>query len=115
MSLLASEAFVRLLDKRLDKVYWKEYNGLESIVEKFFDRKRDSKAWSEYYHIGSVPDPARFLGTVTYPDVYPGYHFKIEPLAYAGGIMIERELLDTEQYGIIDQMAGGLGEAAKTG
>jgi hypothetical protein len=109
---LTDKSFIRLLDDRLTKVYHDQYKSLPDIRDKFFTIINDSKAWQEYYSVGSVPDPAEFLGTVTYQSVAPGYHTKIEPKEYAGGIMIQRRLLDTDRYDVIESRAKGLATAA---
>ena len=109
---LTSKQFVRLLDDRLDKVFWDRYKGLPMVKDSLYTIKNDSKAWLEYYSMGSVPDPAEFNGTVTYQSVAPGYYTKIEPIEYAGGITIERRLLDTERYDVVEGRAKGLAVAA---
>lgn len=109
---LTDKQFVRLLDDRLTKVYYDQYESLPDVRDQFFDVINDSKAWQEYYSVGSVPDPAEFHGTVTYQSVAPGYWTKIEPKEYAGGITIQRRLLDTERYDVIESRAKGLARAA---
>lgn len=109
---LTSRQFIRLLDDRLDKVYWDRYKGLPLVKDTLFTVKSDSKAWLEYYSVGSVPDPTDFNGTVIYQSVAPGYHTKIEPKEYAGGIVIERRLLDTERYDVVESRTKGLATAA---
>ncbi|MDO8733572.1 MAG: hypothetical protein Q7K21_00240, partial [Elusimicrobiota bacterium] len=83
---LTDKGFVRLLDDRLTKVYKDRYKAMPLIIDKFFDRKKSKKAWEEYFSVGSVPDPELFQGTIQYQGVSPGYHTKITPLEYAGGI-----------------------------
>jgi len=109
---LTSNQFVRLLDDRLDKVFWDRYNGLPLVKDKLYTTKSDSKAWLEYMSMGNVPDPVEFNGTVTFQSVAPGFTTKIEPKEYAGGITIERRLLDTERYDVVENRAKGLGTAA---
>jgi len=109
---LTSNQFVRLLDDRLDKVFWDRYKSLPMVKDSLYTVKSDSKAWLEYMSMGSVPDPAEFNGTVTYQSVAPGYTTKIEPKEYAGGITIQRRLLDTERYDVVEGRAKGLGTAA---
>ena len=111
---LTDKQFVRLLDDRLDKVYWGEYGeGLPPIIDSMYNVINDSKAWLEYYQTGDIPDPEEFNGIVQYQSFSPGYHTKIEPKEYAGGLVIQRRLLDTERYDIIENMAKKLGAAAK--
>lgn len=110
---LTDAQFVRLLDDRLEKVFRNEFGTLPSIIEKFYDKVKNKKASLEYYSVGSVPDPVAFNGIVEYQGVAPGYHVKITPKEFAGGITIQRRLLDTDRYDVIEELAGGLGEAAK--
>jgi hypothetical protein len=109
---LTDRQFVRLLDNRLNKVYTDQYKGLPLIIDQFYNRIADKSAWLEYYSVGSVPDPELFNGLIQYQGVAPGYHTKIEPLEYAGGIIVERRLLDTDKYNVIEGRAKGLATAA---
>jgi hypothetical protein len=109
---LTDKGFVRLLDDRLTKVYQNKYKGLPLIIDKFFDRKKSKKAWEEYFSVGSVPDPELFQGIIQYQGVSPGYHTKITPMEYAGGITIQRRLIDTDRYDVIENMSKGLAVAA---
>lgn len=109
---LTDKAFWRLLDKRID--LWVQ-EGRDRVAvkypDKFFTVKSGNKAWLEAYGIGSVPNPVAFNGLIQYQDVAPGYHTKIEPKEYAGGIIVQRLLLETDQYDAIEGLATGLGEA----
>jgi len=109
---LTDKQFVRLLDDRLTKVYQDRYKGLPLIIDKFYDRKKSKKAWEEYFSVGSVPDPELFQGIIQYQGVSAGYHTKIQPLEYAGGITIQRRLIDTDRYDVIENMSKGLAVAA---
>jgi hypothetical protein len=109
---LTDKQFVRLLDDRLTKVYHDQYKGLPDIRDKFFDVIKSSKAWHEYFSVGGVPDPVAFNGTIEYQSVSPGYHTKIEPIEYAGGIEIQRRLIDTDRYDVIESRTKGLATAA---
>ena len=109
---LTDKQFVRLLDDRLDKVYFNQFKELPSIKEKFYKIIKSKKAWEEFFSVGSIPDPEAFNGVIQYQAVSPGYHTKIEPLEYAGGITIQRRLLDTDRYDIIEGMSKGLATAA---
>jgi hypothetical protein len=110
---LTDKQFVRLLDDRLTKVFVNQYKGLPSIKEKFYSIKKSKKASEEYFSVGSVPDPEAFNGIIQYQGVAPGYHTKITPAEYAGGITIQRRLLDTDRYDVIEGLAKGLGTAAR--
>jgi len=109
---LTDKQFVRLLDDRLTKVNVDEFKGLPMIKDKMFNVVKSKKAWEEYFSVSGIPDPVAFQGIIEYQGAYPGYHTKIEPKEFAGGITIQRRLLDTDRYDIIEGMAKGLGEAA---
>jgi len=103
----------KLLYEGLKKVYFDEYGGLPSIIDKMYNVINDKSFQLEYYATGSIPDPVEFAGVVSYQGFSPGYYTRIEPKEYAGGIVIERRLLDTDKYNIIKGMAKELGAAAK--
>lgn len=109
---LTDKQFVRLLDDRLTKVYQDRYKGLPLIIDKFFDRKKSNKAWEEYFSVGSISDPELFNGIIQYQGASPGYHTKITPLEYAGGYTVQRRLIDTDRYDIIEGLSKGLAVAA---
>uniref|UniRef100_A0A6M3KHV0 Putative capsid protein n=1 Tax=viral metagenome TaxID=1070528 RepID=A0A6M3KHV0_9ZZZZ len=110
---LTDKAFVRLLTAGLEEDFYGGYKELESIKEKIFDVTVSKNAWTEFFGIGDVPDPQAFNGLVSYQDVAPGFHTKLEPKEFAGGILITRRLMDTDRYGQIKTMSKNLGKAAK--
>ena len=110
---LTDKAFVRLLDDRLEKCFTGGYEEIADVRGSFFDVVTGKKAWLEYTEVSDVGDPEEFAGLRSYQDVYPGYWYKIEPKEYAGGIMIQRRLIDTDRYDVIEERANGLGVAMK--
>lgn len=104
--------FVRLLDDRLITVYHDEYDGLPMVIDDLFTRIKDPRAWLEYYSVGSVPDPEEFHGVTQYQSVSPGFWTKITPTEWAGGIIVQRRLLDTDRYDVIESRTKGLARAA---
>lgn len=112
MNPLLSRQFVRLLDNRLKKVYVDKFKGLPLIIDKLFSTITDEQAWVEYFGVGSIADPEAFNGTTIYQGISPGYHTKIEPTEYAGGFIVERKLLDDDQYRVIEGRTKGLATAA---
>lgn len=110
---MTDKQFIRLLDDRLTKVFTKEYDGLPDVIDMLYNRQKSKKAWEEYMSVSGIPDPEAFNGIIQYQAAYPGYTTKIEPKEYAGGITIQRRLLDTDRYDVIEGMAKGLAEAMK--
>ena len=110
---MTDKQFIRLLDDRLTKVFTKEYDGLPDVIDMLYNRQKSKKAWEEYMSVSGIPDPEAFNGIIQYQAAYPGYTTKIEPKEYAGGITVQRRLLDTDRYDVIEGMAKGLAEAMK--
>ena len=105
---LTSSQFQRLLDDRLRKVYVDSFTELPSMVDKLFGVIKSDKAWEEFYGIGAVPDIPAFNGLLEYLSVAPQYYTRIEPKEFAGGIQIERKLLDDDRYDVIKTRQNGL-------
>ena len=109
---LDSSQFVRLLDERLREVAENEYSELASMIPSLYRMLPSDSAWEEFYSVGAVPDIPEFNGKISYLDIAPGYHTKIEPKEYAGGIQAERKLIDDKKYNVLDDRARGLMQAA---
>jgi len=109
---LTDKAYVKLLDDDLTGIFDANTKGLPLMKDKLFKTIKSKKAWNEYFSVGSIPDPVAFSGTVEYQSVSPGYTTRITPIEYAGGIMIQRRLLDTDRYHVVQGMAKKLGQAA---
>jgi len=103
---------VKLLDKNISKFYWDRYKGLDLIIDKLYDRMKSKKAWEEFQSVGSLPDPQLFNGVIQMQNFSMGYHTKIVPLEYAGGFILERRLIDTDQSGVVKKLPQQLAIAA---
>jgi len=103
---------VKLLDKNISKFYWDRYKGMDLIIDKLYDRIKSKKAWEEFQSVGSLPDPQLFNGVIQMQNFSMGYHTKIVPLEYAGGFILERRLIDTDQSGIVKKLPQQLAIAA---
>jgi len=110
---LDSAAFVRLLDTRLREVSEAKYKDLPTMIPKLYRMLSSDSAWEEFYSVGAVPDIGEFNGRLSYLPVYPGYHTRIEPKEYAGGLQSERKLFDDKKYSVLDGKAEGLMESAQ--
>src|SRR3990167_8004067 len=99
---LTSSQFVKLLDKRLREVAYNTYDELPSMIDKLYRVLPSDSAWEEFYEVGALPDIPEFTGQITYLSQSPGFHKKIEPKEYAGGVQIERKLLDDKKYPVLD-------------
>jgi len=106
---LDSAAFVRLLVNDLREVTGPDaFKELPSMIPKIYRVLDSDSAWEEFYSVGNVPDIPRFNGKITYLSVYPGYHTKIEPGEFGGGLQWERKFLDDNKYTVLIDEAKGL-------
>ena len=108
---LNSAQFMRLLDDRIRIVYHDKYKFLPSLVDTLFGVISSDKAWEEFFGVGAVPDIVPFNGKLEYLSVAPDFYTRIEPKEFAGGIIIERSLLDNDRYGVIRTRQEGLVDA----
>lgn len=109
---IVSSEFIRLMDKRLTLVEENKYKSLESMIPKLYNVTSTNQQWEEYFNVGSLPDIPEFTGKIEYLPMAPGYHTKIEPKEYAGGIQVERKFLDDKLYNVFDRRAESLVESA---
>lgn len=105
---LDSAQFVRLLDKRLRQVEEKKFKELGSMIPTIYNEINSDSAWEEFMQIGAVPDIPEFTGRVSYLPIAPGFVFRIEPKEYAGGLQVERKLIEDKKYAVLDQRAESL-------
>jgi len=111
---LTSADFRRLLQSDLREVASDiiERELLASMVPTFFSMASSKKAWEEYLNTSDFPDIPQFTGELEYLPMYPGWHTKVEHSVYAAGIQAERELVDDDQYGVIERRVAGLTRSA---
>jgi phage major head subunit gpT-like protein len=110
---LDSATFVRLLDTRLREVGERTYSELPTMIDTMYRMLPSDSAWEEFFSVGAVPDIPEFTGKISYLGVAPGYHIKIEPKEYSGGLQHERKLIDDKKYDVLNDRATGLMEAAQ--
>jgi len=107
-----SAAFVRLLVNDLREVSENAYGELPSMIPTLFRMLDSDSAWEEFYSVGDVPDIPEFNGKISYLTRYPGYHTKIEPKEFAGGLQWERKFLKNNKYSVLLNEAAGLMRSA---
>jgi len=109
-----SAQFVRLLDKRLTDVSDQEakLQELSAMIPKLFNVVSSDSAFEEFFYTTGVGDIPAFNGKITYLEVFPGFHKKVEHKEYAGGLQAERKLIEDKKYGVLDNRAAQLMRAA---
>lgn len=110
---LTSADFRKLLQTDLREVADDiiERDLLASMIPKFFTMADSQKAWEEYLTVSDFGDIPEFTGELEYLPRYPGWHTKVEHTAYAAGVQTERQLVDDDQYGVIERTTQGMTKA----
>lgn len=116
MSLMTSEQFIRLMDKRLTKIEEEsKYKDLPEMIPRLFNVMQSETAFQEFYSLSSVPDIEVLSGSINYLAITPGFHIVIEPKEYANGLQFKRTLIDDKQYDVLnDQVAELLSASVRT-
>lgn len=104
--------FVRLLSNTLREVADNKYQELPKMIPTFFRTLTSDAAWEEFFSVGAIPDIPESTGRVSYLNLAPGYHAKIEPKEYFGGVMVQRKLMDDKKYSVLSDFATKLMTAA---
>lgn len=103
--------FAMLLDRNLTKVLSDYLSPTKLVYPQLFSRMTTNRLTEKFFTVGDVPDIPAFTGKVEYVGVAPGYWTNIENLEFAGGLQIERRLIDTEQFRVMVQKQNGLARA----
>lgn len=107
--------FIDALDPRFRRIENQAYSEQPDMVENiFFMDPGSGQATERYSQEGTLADIPDFNGTVTYDDSFEGYRALITPTESAGGLQIERKLLENVQSNLfqLDQKPRALGSAA---
>jgi hypothetical protein len=99
-----------LLKKQFDQVS-EGVQGIEAIKSKIpeiFTMVSGDKAVNEYYNVGTLGDIPQFNGRLTYLEMSPGFHIKIEPAEFAAGLEWQRKFVDDNQYSVMKDGRGKL-------
>lgn len=88
------------LDPVLTDIYYNEYAREigDGGVMQLFAKRMSSKAKETDLRIGGFSDPVVFNGTVEYGDAERDYTVEYSHTEYAKGFMVERKLIDDNQY-----------------
>lgn len=111
MNPILSAQYLRLLDKRLKKVWERPFSELTQMIPQIFNVTSSDSAWEEYYGVSSMPDTPEFSGTLEYAGTTPEWLFRIEPKEFAMGVQIERKFHDDKKYAVMDNWVASLSES----
>ena len=90
----SSGNFADLIDKRVTKLFYDEYNQLPSRISDLYMMEKSNDSFERWSEVGSVGDFPEFAGTVSYVSQSQGYDTTATHLEFSSGIQIERKLYD---------------------
>lgn len=90
------------LTARFSRIFSETYEQLPDRQSDFFFPMSSNRINERLSAVGTYGSIPFFNGSVTYADIAQGYDSVITPLELAGGMQIERRLMDTDQHNVID-------------
>ena len=107
---LESGNFRMLLKKQFDQVSQgvMDAEAIASKIPQIFTMVSGTKAVNEYYNVGTLGDIPQFTGQLSYLEMSPGFHIKIEPAEFAAGLEWQRKFVDDNQYAVMKDGRGEL-------
>ena len=85
--------------------------GASPALGRLFGIRGSDKLREHYLGAGAFGLVPRFEGSVQYDDLKSAWKTSIVNLELAKGFMVQRAWVDDEQYGMINELARGLGDA----
>jgi phage major head subunit gpT-like protein len=113
--MLQSGNFQELLEPKFRKIFFDAYTELPPQYDKIFEVKTSKKAKEYDYHVSGtgmweekVPG-----GPIAEDEIDHGQEVTYTHTAYAKMISVERELVDDDQYSVIEKLPKNLGEGCR--
>lgn len=109
---MISTGFGDLVDRRITKIFYDEYDQLPDVVPILFGMDNSSDQYETVSAVGALQDFSQFTGQVEYQDQNQGYDVTATHIEFASGIQIERALYDDDRHGIWESRPVDLAQAA---
>lgn len=104
--------FADLLDRRFTKIYDDRFKAEPDRISEFYQVLNGTQITERFSTVGTMGEMEQFSGQVSYGDVFQGYDVTITPVEFTKGFQVERLLVDTEQFNIMDQKPRQLAASA---
>jgi len=109
---MTSGNFGDLIDKRVTKIFYEEYEQLPDRLPDLFSFEKSNDQYEIWSGIGTLPDYDQFTGSVNYKTQNQGYKTTATHLEFASGIQIERALYDDDRHAIWERRPMALAQSA---
>jgi len=109
-----SEQWAYLLEPGLRTIFNVQRDALAaaSKIPMLFGAGTSSKAVEYFLGMGGMGDWAEYKGAIEYDDMEQGWRTTLTNVPYVKGFQIERELVDDDQYNVINQRPANLAISA---
>ena len=109
-----SEQWAELLEPGLREIFMQTSAALaaQSRIPALFDVISSTKAKEEFLAVGGMGEWNAYKGAIEYDDLEKGYKTTMTHEEYARGFMIERKLVDDDQYSLFRDRPAELAMAA---
>ena len=109
---LTSASFADVLDVRFRDIAMGTYDKGASRIGDFYGVETSDRPDERYSELTPMGKFQQFLGSVTYDGAEQGYDVTGTHIEWTLGLQIQRKLYDDDQFGVIDEQFGLLGESA---
>lgn len=104
--------FADLLDRRFTKIFDNRFKEETDRIAEFYRMTTGTQITERFSSVGTMGEMEEFAGQVSYGEVAQGYDTSITPVQFSKGFQVERLLVDTDQFNIMDQKPKQLAASA---
>ena len=108
---MSAGSYADLLEPGLRVWFFEELGMPDPVMDSLFGVTTSTKFAEHYQGMGAIGLVPPWQGTMPYEDFDAGYRTDIRNYQFAKGMQVERELVDDDQYNVIEQRARNLGLA----
>lgn len=103
--MMVNENWPLLLEPGLRAIFELQYQALiaESRIPMLFNVLTSNKAQEKDFSVGGMDDWQEYKGAIEYEEPEAGFPNTYEHTEYARGIMLQRKLVDDDQYNVINR------------
>lgn len=115
MAVISEAQFSAIVQPGLKAVIKREFNDLPqgSLIQPMYKVDTSDLPDEDFREIEDLGSMPVFTGELSYTDFKQGNSKTLTHSEYAVGVKIQRKLLDDDQYNVIEDMVGQLGEVAR--
>ncbi len=113
--MLTEQQMSSVVEPGLRSVFTSEFNDVPqgSLIGSMYRMETSDKANEDYLEIEDIGNVQEFTGNLAYTEAKQGNSKTVVNVSYALGLKIQRELLDDDLYGVIEDLVRQMGQVAR--